>query len=90
MYRHVERRRPGSLSFNIIMISMREALANNKDADQPAHPRRLISAFVIHYLKSKVTRSDMSQFSNFVLVGFNMIKPLSTPLISHIISHMLY
>ena len=28
--------------------------ANNKCADQPAHPHRLISAFVIHYLKSKV------------------------------------
>ena len=25
--------------------------ANNKDADQPAHPRSLVSAFVIRYLK---------------------------------------
>ena len=30
-------------------------LANNKGADQPAHPRSLISAFIIRYLKSKVT-----------------------------------
>ena len=29
----------------------------NKGADQPAHPRSLISAFVIRYLKSKVTGS---------------------------------
>ena len=27
---------------------------NNKHADQLAYPDRLISAFVIHYLKSKV------------------------------------
>ena len=26
--------------------------ANNKDADQPAHPRSLISAFVVHSLDS--------------------------------------
>ena len=25
--------------------------ANNKGADQPAHPRRLISAFVVHFWK---------------------------------------
>ena len=25
--------------------------ANNTDADQPAHPRSLISAFVIHFLE---------------------------------------
>ena len=30
-------------------------LASNKGADQPAHPRSLISAFVTPYLKSKVT-----------------------------------
>ena len=40
-------------------------LANNKGADQPAHPRSLISAFVIHYMKSKVTRSDISYFTIF-------------------------
>ena len=31
-------------------------IANNKVTDQPAHPRSLISAFIFHYLKSKVTR----------------------------------
>ena len=31
-------------------------LANNKGADQPAHSRSLISAFVIRYMKSKETR----------------------------------
>ena len=48
----VARRRPGSLGFNIIWASTRETLtllfANIKGADQPAHPRSLISAFIIH------------------------------------------
>ena len=34
-------------------------LANNKGAYQPAHPRSLVSAFVIRYLKSKETRSNI-------------------------------
>ena len=71
------------MGFKIIWVSRREKLTlllrNNKGADQPAHQGSLISAFVILYLKSKVTRSDNSQFSIF-LVGFNMIKPLATPL----------
>ena len=62
--RHIDRRRPGSLGFKITCASMRETLTlllvNNKSADQPVHPRSLISAFVIHYLKSQVTRSDIS------------------------------
>ena len=28
--------------------------ANNKGSDQPAHPRSLISAFVVRYLDSKI------------------------------------
>ena len=30
---------------------MSSVFANNKRADQPAHPRRLISFFVIHYMR---------------------------------------
>ena len=45
-------------------------LVNNNCADQPAYLCSLISPFVIHYLKNKVT----------FLVGFNMIKPLAMPL----------
>ena len=33
--------------------------ANNKGADQPAHPRSLISAFVIRLLESIISRRDM-------------------------------
>ena len=59
-------------------------LRNNKGADKPAQPGSLISAFVIHYRKSKVARSDISLIirSPFYLVGFNMIKPLVTLLVS--------
>ena len=30
--------------------------ANNTGTDQPAHPRSLISAFVIHYLESSICK----------------------------------
>ena len=39
--------------------------ANNKGADQPAHPRSLISAFVVRYLDkiiSLVSRAEISRF----------------------------
>ena len=38
-------------------------IAKNKGADQPEHPRSLISAFINRYLKNTVTMSDISKFS---------------------------
>ena len=38
---------------------------NNKGADQPAHPRRLISAFVIHLLESIISQLASSEISIF-------------------------
>ena len=38
---------------------------DNKGADQPAHPRSLISAFVIHVLESKISRLAISEISMF-------------------------
>ena len=65
------RLRPGGLGFNAMCASMGETrtllLSNNKRADQPAHPHSLISAFVLRYLKSKLTRSDISYFFFLVL-----------------------
>ena len=56
--------RPGSLCFSIIWASTQETvallLADNEGTDQPAHPHSLSSAFAIRYIKSKVTRSDIS------------------------------
>ena len=43
--------------------------ANNKGADQPAHPRRLISAFVILFLESTISRHATSEISIFQLVS---------------------
>ena len=40
-------------------------LAFNKGADQPAYPRSLISAFVIHLLESIISKLSMSEISIF-------------------------
>ena len=42
--------------------------ANNEGADQPAHPRRLISAFVIRFLESNISILAKSKMSTFLLV----------------------
>ena len=39
--------------------------AKNTDADQPAHPRSLISAFVIRFLQSIINRLAKSKISIF-------------------------
>ena len=39
--------------------------ANNTGADQPAHPRSLVSAFVIRFLESIISRLAMSEISIF-------------------------
>ena len=53
----------------IIWALMRENLssgiANNTGADQPAHPRSLISAFVICILESIICRHVSSEISIF-------------------------
>ena len=40
-------------------------VANNTGADQPAHPRSLISAFVISSLESIISRLATSEISIF-------------------------
>ena len=37
--------------------------ANNKGADQPAHPRSLISAFIVHCLDSILSLDSISEIS---------------------------
>ena len=39
--------------------------ANNTGADQPAHPRSLISAFVFRFLERIISRLAMSEISIF-------------------------
>ena len=40
-------------------------VANNTGADQPVHPRSLISAFVIRVLKSTISKLATSEISVF-------------------------
>ena len=40
-------------------------VANNKGADQPAHPRSLISAFVIRFFESTISKLTSSENSIF-------------------------
>ena len=43
--------------------------ANNKGADQPAHTRSLISAFVVHYLDSIIPLVSISEISSLCLAS---------------------
>ena len=43
--------------------------ANNKGADQPAHPRSLISALVIRFLESIISKLATGEISIFYLVS---------------------
>ena len=43
--------------------------ANNKGADQPAHPRSLISAFVILYLDSIMSLDSIAEISRLWLAS---------------------
>ena len=43
--------------------------ANNKGADQTAHPRSLISAFVVHCLDSIMTFVSVNKISSLMLAS---------------------
>ena len=43
--------------------------ANNKGADQPAHPRSLISAFVVCFLDSVMSLVSVTKLSSFMLAS---------------------
>ena len=55
---------------------MRENLfsvfANNKGADQPAHPHSLINAFAIRAIESIISRHITSEFLIFYVVSVAM------------------
>ena len=40
-----------------------KSYANNKGADQPAHPRSLISAFVVRHLDSIISLDSIAEIS---------------------------
>ena len=43
--------------------------ANNKGADQPAHPRSLSSAFVVHSLDSIMSLDSIAEISRLLLAS---------------------
>ena len=43
--------------------------ANNKGADQPAHPRSLISAFVVRCLNSIISLDSIAEISRLLLAS---------------------
>ena len=43
--------------------------ANNKGADQPMHPRSLISAFVVHCLDSVMSLVSVTKISSLMLAS---------------------
>ena len=53
--------------------------ANNKGADQPAHPRSLISTFVVHCLDSIVPLVSISEISSLCLAAVAAQAGLSLP-----------
>ena len=57
----------GPSSYMYMSQAMRKCVmpyANNKDADQPAHPRSLISVFVVRCLDSRISLVSMSKISS--------------------------
>ena len=46
-----------------------QGFANNTGADQPAHPRSLISAFVIRFLENIICKLATGEISIFKLVS---------------------
>ena len=53
--------------------------ANNKGADQPAHLRSLISAFVVHCLNSIIPLVSISKISSLCLASVATQAGLSLP-----------
>ena len=53
--------------------------ANNKGADQPAHPRSLISGFVIRCLDSIIPLVSISEISSLYLASVAEQAGLSQP-----------
>ena len=45
--------------------NLTKVIADNKGADQPAHPRRLISAYVIRSLERVISKLTTGEISNY-------------------------
>ena len=54
-------------TLNNMGLDASSEFANNKETDQPAHSRNLISTFVIHMLESIISELGTSKYSMFYL-----------------------
>ena len=52
---------------NILLLS--KVYANTKGAAQPAHPRSLISIFIVHYFDNKISLVSISEISSLCLAS---------------------
>ena len=62
-----------------IMTNLFMLYANNKGADQPAHPRSLISAFVVRCLDSIISLVSILEISSLKLASVAAQAGLSLP-----------
>ena len=53
------------MNWALIQENLFSGFVNNKSTDQPAHPRKLISAFVIRFLESIISKLATSEISIF-------------------------
>ena len=58
-----------TLKLALMQENLSSGFANNTGADQLAHPRILISAFVIRILESNISRLATKEISNCQLVS---------------------
>ena len=62
--------------------------ANNKGADQPAHPRSLISTFVVRCLDSVMSLVSVTKISSLMLVSEAVQANLSLDLVGNSRRHV--
>ena len=69
--------------------------ANNKGADQPVHPRNLISAFIVHFLASIIPLIAIAEISKAYLASSAEQASLSltwsqTPKTGFLVTRLMY
>ena len=58
-----------AIKWAIARENLSSVFANNKDTDQPAHPCRLISAFVFRFLEGIICKLNTGEISIVLLVS---------------------
>ena len=75
---HRRRHKPSTITRLAVVLTYEMWLANNTSADQSAHPRSLISAFIIHILLSTIVNEYRFSICPFVDVrSYFLIKVIT-------------